>query len=211
MLNLIEIEPEIYIHLAQKRQEGKNTFITHGIHQEIHDVLLEPFEQFIFQKKPNESVLILPFIGDITLNTENYDMVIEENKGLFLRNLRNTSFQIQNTYEADSVNFFYIPISENQVLAPFDSVFIHIERHINNWHAVGSGIYISQWTGRAKGTFTSYLKKNVSLFVFCISGVFEVNERLLEQKDSLEIINGNSINFEALAVDSVLLIIEKHT
>jgi quercetin 2,3-dioxygenase len=211
MHNIKQKDPEIFIHLAHKRQNFPKVFITKGINQDVIDVNLKPFENYIFQKKTSDSVLILPFIGDLTLKAENYNAVIDENKGLFLRNLKGTNFEIQNTYENDAVNFLYIPFFENQTSAPFDSVLLNIEANKNSWHVIGSNIYISQWEGRKKGTFKVNSNDNESILIYCLAGVFEVNDRLLEQKDSLEIINADLIDFEALANDSILLIIEKNT
>jgi quercetin 2,3-dioxygenase len=211
MHNTQEKLPETYIYLAEKRQNLTHVFLTKGMHQDVLDVNLKPFENYAFQKNTSDSVLILPFIGDLTLKAANYDLVIDENKGLFLRNLRETNFEIQNIYENDIVNFLYIPFSENQTSAPFDSVLLNIEANKNMWHIIGSDIYIGQWEGRKKGNFTINTKNIESALIYCLSGVFEVNDRLLEQKDSLEIIHGDNIEFEALADNSILLIIQKQT
>lgn len=47
-----------------------------------------------------------------------------------------------------------------------------------------------------------------SVFVYILSGVFEVQNRLLHMRDGLSLRNLEEVEFEALAQDSVILLAE---
>ena len=200
---------EIYIHLAQKRKKIPEGYLTKSSFVEISDIFLSPFENFTFEKNVSQTALLLPFIGDIKLETSNFDAKLDENKGLMLGNLRDTTFTVSNNYETDIVNFIYVDFLEKQSTVPFDSILLNIASNRNIWHTIGSDAFIGEWKAREKGSFKS--NANHTYFIYCVTGVFELEDRLLEAKDSLEIHNVEAFSFEALAPNSIILFFRKCT
>jgi quercetin 2,3-dioxygenase len=205
------MQEQVYIHLAEKRQHFEHFSVSKYINKEIFDITLKPKERYPFKKDRKDSLLILPFLGDLGLETENFNTVLEENKALVLGHVRQQNFEIINDYESDNVNFIMFPIqSSNLNMNPFDNVLINIAANKNYWHTISTGIFISQWTARKKGHFDAISRTYENLIVYCLSGAFEVNDRLLQAKDSLEIVMSDGLDFEALAEDSILFILEKN-
>ena len=69
--------------------------------------------------------------------------------------------------------------------------------------------YIGRYAGRAEDSYQPRERKN-GVFVFVLSGVFEVQNRLLHQRDGLSLTNvqNGEVDFEALSNDAVLLLLE---
>ncbi len=207
MLNLPKIEPEVFIHIADKRQKTSTGFLTSSNVQNIQDIHLEPFAKFSFKKEVNETVFVLPFLGDLNLIGSNFETKLEENKGQFIRKVAETSFEITNKYETEPINFLYVNFFEKHIYAPFDSVLLKTENKIDEWQILGSDIFLGQWSAKEKASFDSNTNENY--LIYCLSGAFEVENRLLEAKDSLEIINAKGFTFKALAGHSILIMFKK--
>ena len=69
--------------------------------------------------------------------------------------------------------------------------------------------FIGRYAGRAEDRYQPRERKN-GVFVFVLSGVFEVQNRLLHQRDGLSLTNvqNGEVDFEALSNDAVLLLLE---
>ncbi len=69
--------------------------------------------------------------------------------------------------------------------------------------------FIGRYAGRSEDSFRPRQRQN-GVFVFILSGVFEVQNRLLHQRDGLSLTNiqGGKVDFEALSTDAVLLVLD---
>ena len=70
-----------------------------------------------------------------------------------------------------------------------------------------NAIFIGQYGGREED---EYVLKNFSnsVFVFVVEGAFEVANRLLETRDGMALSHIETVEFEALSHDAILLLIE---
>ena len=70
-----------------------------------------------------------------------------------------------------------------------------------------NAFFIGQYGGREED---EYVLKNFSnsVFVFVVEGAFEVANRLLETRDGMALSHIETVEFEALSHDAILLLLE---
>jgi quercetin 2,3-dioxygenase len=67
--------------------------------------------------------------------------------------------------------------------------------------------YIGKYHGRHKGNYVVQNKAS-GVYAFVLQGAFEMEDRLLHAKDGLAIWNTDTIDFEALSNDAMLILLE---
>lgn len=174
----------------------------------LNDETLAPQTTKSFPIGEDAEVIILPLYGTVCLNQKHY-LNTEEIQILNLS--KGTSFELQNPYEDELINYLQIRLSatnenlKNGIKKAFDfetrNTLFTIHEHENTQISIGI------FDGRSEGLYP-LKNQNNGVFTFVINGVFEFQNRLLETRDGLAIWAISEIEFEALSENAILLVIE---
>lgn len=164
-------------------------------------------------EKPTE-VLVLPLVGGIEFkNSAGYHDFLEAGKLQIFSAETGMEYEILNPYETELINYLEIWIEKENVVSP-STISVAIDTNKRNellpifsstqHDAFG---YFGKYDGREDGI---YRVKNAGncLYIFVIEGAFEIDNKLVETRDSLAIWNAIEIEFEALSDSGILLIFE---
>lgn len=163
-------------------------------------------------------ILIVPLVGGLIFRDGfgNESAIGPEQIGKF-SGQNGDVYRLTNPYKKDPVNYLQIWIKGSNISHPgfsqrnFDfskrNVLIPIiGDNLMQLHSKTVG-FIGLYDGRHESRYQLQNPKN-GAFVFVINGVFECDNRLIETRDALAISNAESIEFEALSQNAMLLIIE---
>lgn len=165
------------------------------------------------------AILLLPLVGEVLYHTGNgVNGRVEAGEAHLLFFANDTSIQLTNPFESELINFlhiwFLIDTPADLIQNRAYSFPLNIDNRSNQLIELQfaeinflSRIHIGKFNGRSEAML-SLKDTQQGAFVFIAGGAFEVNNRLLQQRDGLAIWNTNEIEWEALSNDAVLLIIE---
>lgn len=177
--------------------------------QVLNDDTLQAGTRLRMQAEENTRVLILPLVGGIEYTDEmGSHAFIAAGQTLEVATPNSLSYKIANPYEEELINFLQIWIhqktdaycltSQSFELSPGNQL-VPLSQH--------QPYYIGQYDGRAEGQYT-LTDPAKGVFIFCIEGAFEMQNRLLESRDGLALKHADSIEFEALSSGAIVLIVE---
>lgn len=156
-------------------------------------------------------VLIIPIVGAIDFESKNYKEFITINQLQIFDLEKNDIFKISNPYKNELVNYLHIQFQKNQDLGSnsFQNNFDLSQKNqlipiFENKFAKG---FIGIYNGRKEEIYKlQNSKKNI--FAYIISGAFELENRLLEAGDGLSLSDLDTVEFEALSENAILLVLE---
>ncbi len=225
------MESEAVIYLADQR--GRTQSRTHqsfhsfnfGSYQNAHrkpfkslvalnDETVLPGASLTYSVPDDHLIFILPTIGGIEykLNNDASTHFIDVGQSALLCVKDSSVLTITNSYQSEAINFICCWFLNNQtnnepsITSTFD---LDASRNFLADILTTENIkgHIGKFTGR--NDFTLKLKNNHgAVFAFVIEGAFELQNRLLQQKDGLSMSNVSELEFEALSNDAILLIFE---
>lgn len=163
-------------------------------------------------------IVLIPLAGGIELTIEPEEVYyINSGETFHFLAKPENKYQIINPYPEETINYLQIrfktgilqeeihsdqfqhnifDISQKNILLPVFSTF-----------DTDTSAYIGKYEGRKEGLYKIRNPEN-SIFVFIIEGAFEVQNRLLEKRDGLSLIHVETVDFEALSSDAVILLVE---
>lgn len=165
--------------------------------------------------KQGNSLLLFPLVGGFEFKGETTGFV-EAGQFCLISPEKDVEIELSNPYKTELISFLQIgfgkALTQNQwIVGKFDlesqpNQLIPLEvSAINNpKYLLGS---VGIFGGREK---SSYRVKNseAGVFAFVISGVFEVQDRLLQSRDGLAMWDEKEIEFEALSQDAIILFLD---
>ncbi|TRX32039.1 pirin [Flavobacterium sp. ZT3R18] len=192
------------------QDESRNSF---GTLKVLNEGILAPSQKTNTVIETATEIILLPLFGGISYkdNSGNSDFIrIEQIKHISAE--KGMSFELSNPYELENVSYLEIwftaktdDFKTNTNLSDFD----FSERNKMNFLFEFSNTngFIGIYDGRKEGFYT--LKNNLNgVFVFVINGAFEVENRLLQEKDGLSLKKVDTIEWEALSQNAILLLFE---
>jgi quercetin 2,3-dioxygenase len=192
--------------------EEKDAF---GALYALNDETLAARQSFEAEIRENTDILIVPIVGGLEItNSEGLHDFLSVGEVQLLSLGENMSYDITNPYDTDLINFLQIRFINQTDAFVYQNQKISINLHQKNellplFSKVGN-LYTSfacKYEGRKEGIY-SVQKAGNGVFVFVIEGAFEVANRLLETRDGLALTQVETIEFEALSSDAILLIFE---
>lgn len=179
----------------------------------LNEVILAPQQSITRFINSNTNVIILPLFGGIEFkdNIGNEEFLHVEQFGILTVD-EELTVEIHNPYEKENVS--YLEFEFQMEKQHFKNNFQHYKFDLSSHNKLNSLFeiedtfgFIGIYDGRKEGTFT--LKNtNNGVFVFVINGAFEIENRLLEAKDGLAISKTETIEWESLSQNAMLLVIE---
>lgn len=145
----------------------------------------------------NAPLVIIPLVGDLLIGNGTADQRIGPGQIQVV-----TNPTITNPYKEELVNYLVIGLERKPGVADF-------ELAENNLQSPMPNILLGKFDGRRDGVH-KLSKDACGVYVFVIEGAFEVQKRLLHQRDGLSLRNVDEVEFEALSNEAIVLMIEVH-
>lgn len=179
----------------------------------LNEVILAPEQRISRFVNSNTNVIILPLFGGVeykdTLGNAEF-LHVEQIKVLAAE--EELTLEILNPYQKENVSYLELEfqMEKQDGKNHFKPNKLDLTSH-NKLHLVfdieKAHGFIGIYDGRKEGTFT--LKDaNNGIFVFVLNGAFEIENRLLEAKDGLALEKTQTIEWESLSQNAMLLVIE---
>lgn len=163
-------------------------------------------------------VLLLPITGTVLAGLSAGALASAEVEQLYLLTLpAGSTLHLTNPYPADVISFLHLWLDMPAATASYEAVEFQVADLRNRLHpllpaasAVAQRpfrVALGQFGGRHE---TTYLLADPagSVFVFVLAGAFEVEGRLLHEKDGLALWQTASVELEALSPDALVLLLE---
>lgn len=172
-----------------------------------------------FTPQENSWILLLPVAGTVLCKVNNcIESIVHPGQLQFFKMHSGDSIEFLNCYENELINFIHIWIKATNIENCKANSLFNFDLDENKNYLINSKepdtncknphVSIGKFIGRKEAIYTLKKKQN-SLFVFVIEGVFEVQGRLLHTRDGLGLLNEpNDIELEALSNDAIILVIE---
>ncbi|MGI4874849.1 MAG: hypothetical protein ACRYFX_27150 [Janthinobacterium lividum] len=160
-------------------------------------------------------VLLLPITGDVAFRLASGPsgtVQVEELQGLALA--AGDSLQLTNPYEDELISFLHIwlqadvPTSEVAPVFGFDlgSNENQLLEIISNERVFS--LSIGRFMGRQEAVYL--VPPRAQLFAFILAGAFEVEGRLLHERDGLGLWEAKEVELEALSNNAIVMVLEVH-
>ncbi len=154
-------------------------------------------------------LLILPITGSAIFN----QTTIEPGQVLAVPVAPGFAYRLTNPYPADWINLLWIEIvGENLPQADAQLFNFDLEHTANTLSPAITGdklpinLHIGRFDGRREALY--HVKPDNQLFAFVLGGAFELQNRLLHERDGLALWSTDTVEPEALSNDAVLLLLE---
>ncbi|PJJ10085.1 hypothetical protein CLU83_3475 [Flavobacterium sp. 1] len=182
----------------------------------LNEVKIAPLCKTFTYIDANTEIMLLPLFGGIEYKDilGNIDFIrIEQIKHISAQ--KGTSFEISNPYDLENVSYLEIRFSAktanfNPTYNRFDFGFSERNKMDLLFEFSSTVGFIGIYDGRKEGFYV--LKNNLNgVFIFVINGAFEVENRLLQEKDGLSLRKIETVEWEALSENAILLLFEVPT
>jgi len=179
----------------------------------LNEITLAPLQKTFTFIDVDTEVILMPLFGGIDYkdNTCKEDFIrIEQIKHVSAQ--KGMSFEVSNPYDSETVSYLEIWFSAKAnnfktASTRFDFDFSERNKMKPLFEFSNTMGFIGIYDGRKEGFYA--LKNNLNgAFVFVISGAFEVENRLLQAKDGLSLKKIETVEWEALSENAVLLLFE---
>ena len=183
--------------------------------QLLNDDTLAAGKSIKMQVEYSTEVIILPLVGGFEYkNSIGEQGFIETGQTLMLSLETEMTYEIINPYETELINFLQIWIKHDNI-SPFISKNETLSFNLENKNKLlpintplsKNAIFIGKYDGRAEDEYVLKNSSN-SMFVLIIEGAFEVANRLLETRDGITLSNIETVEFEALSNEAIILLLE---
>jgi quercetin 2,3-dioxygenase len=175
----------------------------------ITDNTLSPQKQNIVISEGDFCIVFLPLVGAIEISSGTKKMLLNSSEICYYFVEENDQILIENPYDNELINYVEIwvkidnKLKGSRILKNFDLGFN--KNSLVEISSLIGEIFIGKFEGRQEG----YLNNVDNAFVFVVSGVFEVNNCLLESRTGLLLKNIKKIEFEGLGFENIILIVKQ--
>jgi hypothetical protein len=162
----------------------------------------------------NNYLLLIPVTGAITYTDNSRWLELEPGEAVMIPLIAGGEFKISNSYPANWINYLRIEIRCDGLFAGKAARFtFDLEEHPNQFvpvidsPALPFKVHIGRFAGREEAAYRP-ADGLVKIFSFVIAGAFELQNRLLHQRDGLALWNTECVEAEALSNNAILLLLE---
>lgn len=176
--------------------------------ESVTELILDENGSFEFESQENSTIIILTLYGKIQLNK--FRKVISSEEVFTLKTKEKSTVKIKNYLNNEKTDILII---ELQSLNPENAFFIEeltIEKQ-NTLIPVSKKLefpnFIGLYEGRKEEIYSLY-NSNKTIFGMVINGAFEFQNRLLETRDSILLRDIQTLEFEALSENALIIFFE---
>jgi redox-sensitive bicupin YhaK (pirin superfamily) len=179
----------------------------------LNDEIFLPGCQFKYQSVQNSWVVIVPITGEIAcIDFDGKQTIIDVGQVQVYYVKGGNSINIANNYREDRINFLYLEFAADEIGQGSAQLFgFDFEGQENQLIPVvelpAFALHIGMFAGREE-TLYQMRDKNALFFAFVIAGAFELQGRLMHQRDGLALWDLHEADMEALSNNAVILLME---
>ncbi len=157
-------------------------------------------------------VCVIPLVGsvDYASGEQPPKNVYPGNCELFFA-MKGSRISFHNPFDEDLINYLTLWLKPHAVQHTTIRNEFDLDRHMNSLVHVlaikGVDIFIGKFRGRVTIGYTLH-NKNSGLFALVIEGAVEFENRLLQQRDGLSLMDETKVEFESLSAESIVLLVE---
>ncbi|OOQ58001.1 pirin family protein [Mucilaginibacter pedocola] len=159
-------------------------------------------------------LLLVPITGSAIYIDNKHWMEVEPGEVLMVALIEGEEFKLSNAYAADWINYLRIEIQCDELFAGKAARFsFDMDGQPNqlisliNSPALPFKLQIGRFAGREEAIYKP-AEYDSKVFSFVIAGAFELQNRLLHERDGLALWDAESVEAEALSNNAILLVIE---
>lgn len=178
----------------------------------LNDETLAQNETKVFYCDENTAIILLPLVGTINYKDSSGSNIFINPEEVYVLNAKKAmTFEVSNPYEKELINYLQIGFDaagksdKPESKESFD--FSIRNQLISVFESLENNGFIGIFDGRAEGTYSLKNPAN-GIFAFVINGAFEFQNRLLEARDGLSLWEIDTVEFEALSENAMLLLFE---
>lgn len=170
-------------------------------------------QRMVHQSAEAADILLLPLVGGITVAfySERPQQYVEAGTLLVVNLSEGEKYTVANPFEANLVSYLHLVVRRVTFKTGSELHTFDLRQHLNGLLKLAEvdncyQFLIGQFDGRAElnQTLEGAFKNS---FIFIIDGVFEVQNRLLHARDGLLLTQVQEFDFEALANNSIILLL----
>lgn len=194
-----------------------------GALQLLNDDVLKVGHGIRMQVDQNTEVILIPIVGGLEYKSNVGNGFLEAGQVQIFSLTGGMDYEIINPYETEAINYIAIWLTntspdfrpgmqqtrfdlqiKNELLPLFEAS----PNKESTKQPLFRG-FIGRYGGREEGIYR-LTQRASGVFVFILSGAFEVQNRLLHERDGLSLtdVQNNVVDFEALSNDALLLVLE---
>ncbi|MEP7320479.1 MAG: hypothetical protein ABI761_01125 [Saprospiraceae bacterium] len=179
---------------------------------ELNELTLGNEGSYSINLNPGYMNLILPLVGELITDQKNNIHSIEPGQLLNLNSNISSVIKLRNESKVETSLFLQIIYKNDSYKLTSQVHPVDIEQANQKLHDIPISPEVSLSIGKFLGRFDYAfdIKKNERIIAYVISGVFELEHRLLEAGDVMILsgVDKNQLEMESLAVESILLILK---
>ena len=178
----------------------------------IHDDTLNPNSDFNFYTRQQGYIFIVPISGNISyVDEQKNETLVEVGKSLLVYLDKNAYIQLKNRYQEKTINYLMVALKSDEIpqrsLTLLD-IDLSQPNYLQNISAASSAFKIGVGRYKNRGN-TKYAINSISiLYCFVLAGTFEIDGRILNDRDGIALSTTEVIEIEALCDNAMLLTIE---
>jgi hypothetical protein len=174
----------------------------------FRDTTIAPTKSIIIEQLSNACYGIIPLVGGLEIKKNETTIFIEPGQYFFQSRSDKQSFLVQNPYETEHINFLEICFD-----CAFEKYFttgnFNLEDNLNGLieleTLLSPKIYLGKLTARKE--LQIIFEEITNVYFFVVSGSFEANEMLLHNRDSASFMMVESLDFESLSPESIVMVV----
>lgn len=178
----------------------------------IHDDTLNPNSDFNFYTRQQGYIFIVPISGNISyIDEQKNETLVEVGKSLLVYLDKNAYIQLKNRYQEKTINYLMVALKSDEIpqrsLTLLD-IDLSQPNYLQNISAASSAFKIGVGRYKNRGN-TKYAINSISiLYCFVLAGTFEIDGRILNDRDGIALSTTEVIEIGALSDNAMLLTIE---
>ncbi|MVN23056.1 pirin family protein [Mucilaginibacter arboris] len=187
----------------------------------LNDQILAANRSVNISFKQSEYIIIIPITGEVIYKGQNSNAVTVDAGQIFIKyQSTGSAAELINPFEGDWINFLHLQLkadTKTDILFSkmfgfdLDATSNKLIKVVTEEDVVSSAAPFSIYIGRFEGRKDALLKlknKSSQLFAFVIHGAFELQGRLMHERDGLALWELEEADLEALSNQAIILIIE---
>lgn len=201
------------------RHEAKTPF---GPLYILNDDTLAGGKKIRMHVEEDSILLVLPTVGAVHFAEAGEGGISVQVGGCLLQGVKkDTTIELSNPFENDLINYLQVWFKAPQVAPVSIAGTFEIEASKNSLVPLFSSsanasqellplpgnAVIGKFAGRSEGVY-KLAATGSGVFVFVVEGAFEVQNRLLQARDALALTEIEKVEFEALSLGAIIMIVE---
>lgn len=174
----------------------------------FRDTTIAPAKSIQIDQLPNVCYVIIPLVGGLDIVKNDTPVFIELGQFYFHNSSEKQSFLVQNPYETEHINFlevcFDCALENNSITGNFN-LDDNLNKLVELETFLSPKIYLGKFSARKEFLFS--FEEKTKAYFFVVSGSFEANGMLLHNRDSASFVEEESLDFESLSPESIVVVI----